>query len=535
MLSLPRSDWTLVHALRIRSVEQGDKVYCTFEVGTSLTYAQLDQESKKLAEGLVRNGVCAGDRVMVIAKSRPEYLIAFYAAQKCRAIFVPVNTELKGELLRHQIANSGPKVLMSDTNPFDEASALALKDVRLFVTIDSDISAPAAARTIAFSDLCRAAEPLELPAPSPSDACLIIYTSGTSGPSKGVIVTQCHAYLFGLQQALAMQVSEEDKYYVCLPMFHVNALLMALGSSLLSGASAHVAERFSASGWISDIAASGATLTNMLGAMAEFIMVQPLGALDSKHKLKRVMAVPASSSWGQVFCERFSVSLVQVYGMTECNIVAFTGPNDAFVAGRVGRVSHEFFEVALLDSESQEAVPAGSVGEICIRPRLAFGFMDGYFNMPEVTLRSWRGLWFHTGDAGRFDTDGYLYFVDRLGDCIRRRGENISSFEIEQVLLTNPKILECAIVGIKIDGAGGEEEIKACLVPAADKFDLTEFSYWCADHLPRYAVPRFIELFKSLAKTATGKIQKLPLRAIGVTEATWDREKAGIRFLRGSQ
>src|ERR1700747_972908 len=127
MLSLPRSDWTLVHALRVRSVEQGDKVYCTFDDGTSLTYAQLDRESKKLAEGLVRHGVCAGDRVMVIAKSTPEYLIAFYAAQKCRAIFVPVNAELKGELLRHQIANSSPKVLMSDTNPFDEASASALK------------------------------------------------------------------------------------------------------------------------------------------------------------------------------------------------------------------------------------------------------------------------------------------------------------------------------------------------------------------------------------------------------------------------
>jgi crotonobetaine/carnitine-CoA ligase len=471
---------------------------------------------------------------MIMTRSRPEFLITFYGVQKCRAIFVPVNTELKGELLRHQIANSSPKVIICDANLFDTLDASALGGVRLIVTVDVDIPLHLAARVISFESLCGQAAPVDLPVPSSQDACLIIYTSGTSGPSKGVVVTQCHAYLFGLQQALAMQIVEQDKYYICLPLFHVNALLMALGGSLLGGASAYLAERFSASRWISDIAACDATLTNMLGAMAEFIMIQPPTPQDTQHKLTRIMAVPASSSWGHAFVERFSVRLVQVYGMTECNIVSFTTANDAFIAGRVGRISDDFFEVVILDPETQEDVPTGSVGEICIRPRLPFGFMDGYFNMPDVTLRSQRGLWFHTGDAGRFDAEGYLYFVDRLGDCIRRRGENISSFEIEQVLLTNPNVLECAIVGIKIDGAGGEEEIKACLVPGNDKFDLAEFSYWCADHLPRYAVPRFIELFDSLAKTATGKIRKPPLRIGGVTDGTWDREKVGIRFPRGS-
>jgi carnitine-CoA ligase len=337
-----------------------------------------------------------------------------------------------------------------------------------------------------------------------------------------------------LQQARAMQIVAEDKYYVCLPLFHVNALLMALGSSLLAGASAYIVPRFSASRWVSDIVTSGATLTNMLGVMAEFIMTQPATDLDAENKLTRVMAVPASNGWAAAFSERFSVKLIQVYGMTECNIVAFTGGNDEFVAGRIGVVSDEFFDVSILDSDTQEVVPHGSVGEICIRPRVAFGFMGGYFNMPEVTLRSWRGLWFHTGDAGRFDDADHLYFVDRLGDCIRRRGENISSFEIEQVLLANPKVLECAVVGIKSGDVGGEEEIKACLVPAAKQFDLVEFSHWCADRLPRYAVPRYIELRESLAKTPTGKIQKLWLRAEGITEATWDREKAGIRFTRSA-
>jgi carnitine-CoA ligase len=533
MLSLPRSDWTLLNALGVHSTQQGEKVFCTFEGGVALTYAQLDRESTKLAEGLVRCGVKAGDRVLISARNRAEFLICFYGVQKCEAILVPVNTELRGDLLRHQISNSDPKVIISDTDIFDELTASDLRNIDLIVTIDFDISIPAK-NVVRFENLYDDGASVGLSSPSPQSVCLIIYTSGTSGPSKGVMVTQCHAYLFGLQQARAMQIVAEDKYYVCLPLFHVNALLMALGSSLLAGASAYIVPRFSASRWVSDIVTSGATLTNMLGVMAEFIMTQPATDLDAENKLTRVMAVPASNGWAAAFSERFSVKLIQVYGMTECNIVAFTGGNDEFVAGRIGVVSDEFFDVSILDSDTQEVVPHGSVGEICIRPRVAFGFMGGYFNMPEVTLRSWRGLWFHTGDAGRFDDADHLYFVDRLGDCIRRRGENISSFEIEQVLLANPKVLECAVVGIKSGDVGGEEEIKACLVPAAKQFDLVEFSHWCADRLPRYAVPRYIELRESLAKTPTGKIQKLWLRAEGITEATWDREKAGIRFTRSA-
>jgi crotonobetaine/carnitine-CoA ligase len=533
MLTLPRSDWTLIKALGVQSARQGEKLFCAFEGGASLTYAQLDRESERLAAGLLRRGVSTGDRVLISAKNRAEFLICFYGVQKCGAILVPVNTELRGDLLRHQIRNSDPKIIVSDTDIFGELTESDLKRVDLVVAIDIELSIRSK-DVVRFESLCCDTGSADLVSPSPQSVCLIIYTSGTSGPSKGVMVTQCHAYLFGMQQALAMQIVSADKYYVCLPLFHVNALLMALGSTLLAGASAYIVPRFSASRWLSDIVTSGATLANMLGVMAEFIMNQSPTDLDAGHKLTRVMAVPASNGWASAFSVRFSVKLIQVYGMTECNIVAFTKGNDAFVAGRIGQISDEFFDVSILDSDTQEVVPTGSVGEICIRPRVPFGFMEGYFNMPEVTLRSWRGLWFHTGDAGRFDDEGYLYFVDRLGDCIRRRGENISSFEIEQVLLANPGILECAVVGIRIGDAGGEEEIKACLVPATKQFDLVEFSHWCADRLPRYAVPRFIELRESLAKTPTGKIQKLRLREEGITAATWDREEAGIRFIRSA-
>jgi crotonobetaine/carnitine-CoA ligase len=400
------------------------------------------------------------------------------------------------------------------------------------VSIELHLDKRLASRTVRFSDLCVVAEQSALVAPAPQDDCLIIYTSGTSGPAKGVLIPQAHAYLFGLQQVRAVEATEADVYFVCLPMFHVNALLMAIGCCLVSGASAYIVPRFSASAWLAEVAVSGATVSNILGTMAEFVLLQPPGPEDRNHELRRIMAVPVTSSWADKFEKRFGIDLIQVYGMTECNIVSFTQPSGERTAGCVGRVSSDYFDVAILDSVSGRALGSNQVGEICVRPRLASGFMTGYYGNAEITLRAYRGLWFHTGDAGRIDTEKQLHFVDRMGDCIRRRGENISSFEIEQVLLSYPGIAECAVIGVKIAGAGGEEEIKACLTPQDAPIDFRQLFEWSASKLPRYAVPRFMQHYERLPKTATGKVQKQQLREAGVTDATWDREKEGLSIAR---
>jgi crotonobetaine/carnitine-CoA ligase len=241
------------------------------------------------------------------------------------------------------------------------------------------------------------------------------------------------------------------------------------------------------------------------------------------------MATPISAEWGPVFEARFGVPFMQGFGMTECNMVAYSRPGEPLVPGCAGHPLTEWFEVGIVDPETDAPLPAGQTGEIVVRPRLPGCFMAGYFRMPDKTVEAWRNLWFHTGDAGRLDAAGRLHYVDRIKDCIRRRAENISSFEIEQVLNAHPAVAESAVVGIKVAGAGGEDEVKAYVVPAAGAtVDPVALLDWCTPRMPYFAVPRFVEVVAGeLAKTATGKLQKTALRAAGVTANTWDRETVG--------
>jgi len=250
-----------------------------------------------------------------------------------------------------------------------------------------------------------------------------------------------------------------------MPLFHANALLMQLMGSLIAGAEVVVAERFRATTWLQEVRESRATVTNGLGVIPEFIFRQPPTDGDRDHRLGLMVAVPIAPEWGAAFEERFGLPFMQVFGMTECNILAYTRPDEALVPGCAGYPLTQWFEVEIVDPDSDALRPAGQVGEIVVRPKVPGCFMAGYFRMPDKTVEAWRNLWFHTGDAGRVDGRGRLHYVDRIKDCIRRRGENISSFEIEQVLNAHPSVAESAVVGIKVAGAGGEDEVKACVVP----------------------------------------------------------------------
>jgi crotonobetaine/carnitine-CoA ligase len=240
-----------------------------------------------------------------------------------------------------------------------------------------------------------------------------------------------------------------------------------------------------------------------------------------------MMAVPIAAEWGAAFEERFGVPLIQGYGMTEINIVAYSVPGDALEPGCAGAILEDFFEVRILDADDRP-VATGHVGEIVVRPKEPWCFMAGYQRMPEKTLQAWQNLWFHTGDAGRIDERGRLFFVDRIKDCIRRRGENISSFEIEQVVGAHPQVAESAVVAVKATDQGGEDEIKVCVVlkPGAALAPEALLDF-CQERMPRFAVPRFVEFIETLPKTATGKLQKEELRRRGAGGATWDRESVG--------
>jgi crotonobetaine/carnitine-CoA ligase len=554
VLDLPRSQWTLVEAVRRQARRLGDAEFLHFtgeqagggDAGDDrLTFAGLDERSDVAATALAALGVGPGDRVLALATNSAAFVVAMIATHKRRAVFTPVNTELKGAFLEHQVRNSEPVVILVDDELAPSFAQVDTSGVGVAHVVVIGSSVPDALPASLRSGTVRtwdelvagvAADPAVLVDPEPSDICTIMYTSGTTGPSKGVLMPQAHCFLFGKGSAEAVGLREgDDRYFVCMPFFHANALFMQVYACLVAGVPATVVKRFSVSTWLDQVIDCGATATNALGVMPEFIFRRPPDPRDRSHRLTRVMAVPVGDEWGAAFEERFGVRLVQGFGMTEINMVAYSDPADPVMAGCAGRVLDEFFEVVVADPETDEPVPVGQAGEILVRPKVPFCFNQGYFRMPDKTVEAYRNLWFHTGDAGRFDDEGRLFFIDRLKDRIRRRGENISSYEIEQVLNEYPAVVESAAIGIRVEGAGGEEEIKAVLVlhpGAADGFDPVALLDFCVERMPRYAVPRFVELVDELDKTPSGKVRKQAARDAGVTPTTWDRESVGYTIKR---
>jgi carnitine-CoA ligase len=531
MLDWPIEPWTLVELVRRQAERYGEREFLRFEDGSVTSFADLDRQSTRIAHALAARGLGRGDRLLALLLNGPSFLPLLLGANKLGAVFVSVNTELKGSFLEHQIRNSAPRILAVDRELARAFAGIDLSDVACTIVVgegDHSFDALRGVSSVPFAELLAPGPAAgSLVEPAARDLSTVIYTSGTTGPSKGVLMPHAHVVLMGYTLARRLGLGENDVYYVCMPMFHSNALFMQVVSSLLAGARAFVVRRFSPSRWLDDVRRSGATFTNGLGVMPEFIFRQPPTPHDRDHKLRAMMAVPIAAEWGTAFEERFGVPLVQGYGMTEINIVAYSAPGDPLEPGCAGAILDDFFEVRIVDADDR-SVPDGQVGEIVVRPKEPWCFMAGYQRMPEKTLEAWQNLWFHTGDAGRIDSRGRLFFVDRIKDCIRRRGENISSFEIEQVIAAHPLVAEGAVVAVKATDQGGEDEIKACVVLKAGQTLAPEALLdYCQERMPRFAIPRFVEFVEALPKTATGKLQKAELRRRGRGTEAWDREAAG--------
>ena len=535
MLDLPRDAWTFVHALRAQARLLGEAPFLTFSDGTALSFAELDRASDRVAAGLARLGLGPGDRVLALLRNSPAFLLALFGALKRGVIFSTINTELKGAFLEHQLRNTDPAAVLVDDElrpAFDSVNTSGLSVTHTVIAGSGAAAALPGTARVHFGELSESAQdsgPLVIP--RPQDVAMIMYTSGTTGPSKGVLMPHGHCYLAGLGLATTVRLMREDRYYVCMPLFHANGLLMQIGGCLLAGTPAHVARRFSASTWLEEVRASGATVTNALGVMPEFIFRQPATARDREHRLRLIMAVPIAEEWGAAFEERFGVRFFQGFGMTECNIVAYSDAADPLLPGCAGRVLSDWFDVRILDPETDEPLPADTVGEIAVRPKLAWGTSTGYFRMPEKTVEAWRNLWFHSGDRVVREADGTFKFVDRLKDAIRRRGENISSFEVEQVLLSHPDVATAAVFPIRSE-LGEDEVMAAVVLRARCKLSELDLVRHCEPQLAYFAVPRYIEFVDELPVTENGKVQKFKLRERGLTPKTWDREASGYKLKR---
>jgi crotonobetaine/carnitine-CoA ligase len=339
-----------------------------------------------------------------------------------------------------------------------------------------------------------------------------------------------HCYLLGLGVVDNLGLTSDDRYYIAMPLHHANALFMQLYATLIAGASAVLRDRFSASAWLSDIRERGCTITNLLGAMSQFVIDQPALTSDDVHSLRAVLPAPNPPQHERAWRERFGIAeVVSAYGMTEANVPLY-GRLGESRPGRAGYAYQPYFEVRLHAADTDEPVPPGTPGEICVRATVPYAFSSGYQGLPEQTVHAFRNFWFHTGDLGIMDDDGCVAYVDRQKDCIRRRGENISSFEVEQALCKHPSIQEVAAFAVPADAVGSEDEVMIAAVAADPALTEAAVAAYADAVLPRFARPRYVELVEALPKTPTERVQKGLLRDRGVGVLTWDRERARTSF-----
>jgi len=526
----PGPGWVLPNVLRQRARELGERPFLSFAIDErSLTYADADRLTDSLAAGLATLGVGRSTPVLLMLDNRAEFVLCWLAAAKLGAIQVPVNVEYRGTFLEHVASTARAPVIVVEERLLDvlEASLPRLPELRTVVVAGASTPPPRPGpRRLAVEELLVEEAPPRVEV-GPADIGAIHFTSGTTGRSKGALVPHAHGHLLSERNRELLDIDADSVYLTQLPLFHINAQ-MTVHSALLAGARARVEERFSASRWLEQVWASGATHSSMLGVMLEFVLGQPPTERDRDHGLRSVWTVPFPPELVEAFSARFGIErMVTSFGNTETGMLArrvYEGRRDS----AAGHVSAEYYDVAVVDPATDEPLPRGAVGEIVVRPKLPWIVAQGYFGDPERSVETMRNLWYHTGDAGRFDEDDRLHFVDRLVDRIRRRGENVASADVESILAGHPAVAECAVVAVRADEAGGEDEIKACLVvrePAS--FDAAAFWSWCDERLPYFAVPRYLELLPELPKTPTAKVLKQELRAAGVTAATLDRGPVG--------
>jgi len=357
----------------------------------------------------------------------------------------------------------------------------------------------------------------------PGDTLVILYTSGTTGPAKGVCCPHAQLYRFGLNVVELLEIDERDVLYTCLPLFHTNAL-NCFFQALVSGATYCLDSRFSASRFFRRAIDAGATVTYLLGAMVPILLKQPVRPEEREHRIRVGNGNAPPAEIDREMRERFGFGIAECYASTEAGCALGASLQEQRL-GAMGRPMPGY-EARVVDDHDGD-LPDGTSGELVLRASHPFSMATGYYRMPEKTVEAWRNLWFHTGDRVVRDPDGYLSFVDRMTDSLRRRGENISSFEVEQVLLGHAGVSAAAVYGVPSEL--GEDEVMATVVPR-EGAELTpeELIQFCVPQLAYFAIPRYLEIVEELPLTENGKVKKFVLRERGVGPETWDREQAGV-------
>lgn len=536
----PRDQWTVPKVLEFQALNRPDRPCLSWtDSGSPLSFSDVNALANRVGRGFQSLGLSKGDFVCIFLPNCLEYILTWYGLSKIGGVEVTVGDNYKGDILRHQISLSKPRVIVTTPELSHLLAEIEDELPHLEYCVLVGGSASGAARfsgikAVEFEDIYREisdASNLDIPV-TPRDTAAVLFTSGTTGLSKGVLMSHSQFYFFAEEDAQLTNLKDDDVYSTGFPLFHGNAQFLTVYPCLIAGAHCVLYPRFSASDFFGRIRRSGTTVCNLLGATMSFILSQPPSPDDRDHKLTRIYAAPLAPDLAVRFTERFGVeAFVDGFGQTEISNVFMTPPGEPRPPGASGCLVNQFFDVRLIDPETDEDVPEGESGELVVRNKVPYIMCDGYLGMPEKTVETWKNLWFHTGDVMRRDEKGWYYFVDRVKDALRRRGENISSFEVESVIRSYPGVDECAVVAAPADEAGGEDEVKAFIVPSDGRgIDFADLIAWCDKKMPSFMVPRFLETISEMPKTPSEKIQKKKLREQGNGPDTWDRLEQGCRL-----
>jgi crotonobetaine/carnitine-CoA ligase len=502
-----------------------------------LSFGQLDERSDRVAAGLAALGVGRGDRVAVLMANRAEAVEIFFACAKLGAIDVPLNAFLKGSFLSYQLEDSGARVIAVDApgNRAVAQVAAAISGLERVISVDPEVEEIPMLPSVPYGELLDSDGEYSSEAAGAAEVMTLLYTSGTTGKPKGCMLS--HGY-YGHSSAIwshLFGMTADDVAFAPTPFFHVTARMNLFLPAVVAGAATVLEPEFVAARAIQRIAESGATLFGGVGAMGLAMLAQPPSPNDRENSLRTVLCAPWTEDQQRQFEQRFDCRVwAEVYGQTECQPITIIPPTEADrprgkrVLGRPA----PYLEVRVVDDEDRDVEPGGA-GELILRPLVLEAMFKGYWRKPEATAEAWRDLWHHTGDVVRI-RDGVVEFVDRKNDSIRRRGENVSSVDLEAAILDHPAVREVAVHGVP--SASTDEEIKACMViEEGAEIDCAELFVFFKDSLPYFAVPRYVELVDELPRNALKRVMKQELRERGVGDGTWDLVEMGLRIDRGAR
>ncbi|MFW9917588.1 MAG: AMP-binding protein, partial [Candidatus Thorarchaeota archaeon] len=494
---------------------------------------ELNRQCNLIAKGLLELGVQKGDKVCIMMDNCPEYLYAWLGASKMGAVEVSINTAYKGETLRYIIDNSDANTILIHSQYLNALERVLQDLVKLkniiLIPEPKDQSVDFEKKGYALScftlDKLRdrgAKTKLPIPEVKPHDLAMLGYTSGTTGESKGVMIPHHRLVCTAYDIAGIRHVDKHEILYTCLPLFHGNAKILTALTALIGDGQLALGKRFSASKFWDEIRQYQATQFNYLGAMTAILFKRPEEENDNKQPAKIGFGAGCPVNIHEAFEKRFGLILQEGYGLTEAGVPLGTIPSKRKI-GSCGQALFQY-DVKIVDENDNE-VPIGATGELVILPKRPYSVMMGYYKRPEETLKAFRNLMVHTGDLAYRDEEGYFYFADRKKDAIRRRGENISSQEVEAVIDKNDNVLESVVFPVPAEVS--EDEVMAIVVLKGGHQLSTEgFFKYCSENMPYFWVPRYVEIWSEpLPKTPTGKIEKYRMKERGVTEKTVDREK----------